>query len=63
MELCSQMNDVEEEFSSKVAELEEKIELLITEVEPACHERDILSERLSDLQSNTICTKKRTKVC
>ena len=63
MELRSQMNDLEEEFMSKVAELEEKIELLITEVELARHERDILSERLDDLQSNTIRTKKRTKVC
>ena len=60
-ELRSQMNDLEEEFSSKVAELEEKIELLITEVELGCHERDILSERLDDLQSNTIRMKKGQK--
>ena len=60
-ELRSQLNDVEEEFSSKVEELEEKIELLITEVELARHERDILSERLDDLQSNTIRTKKGQK--
>lgn len=60
-ELRSQLNDVEEEFSSKVAELEEKIELLITEVELARHEQDILSERLDDLQSNTIRTKKGQK--
>ena len=38
-----------------------KIELLITEVELARHERDILSERLDDLQSNTIQTKKGQK--
>ena len=60
-ELRSQLNNVEEEFSSKVEELEEKIELLITEVELARHERDILSERLDDLQSNTIRTKKGQK--
>ena len=48
-ELRSQMNDVKEEFSSKFAELEEKIELLISEVELARHERDILSECLDDL--------------
>ena len=35
--------------------------MLITEVELACHERDILSERLDDLQSNTIGTKKTKK--
>ena len=56
--LPSQLNDVEEEFSSKVAELEGKNGLLITEVELAHHERDILSERLDDLQSNTIRMKK-----
>ena len=55
------MNDVEEEFSSKVAELEEKIELLIMEVKLAHHERDILSECLNDLQSNTIRMKKGQK--
>ena len=60
MELRSQMNDLEE-FSSKVAELEEKIELLVTKVELARHEQDILSERLDDLQSNTIRTKKGQK--
>ena len=52
---------MEEEFTAKVAALEEKIELLITEVEVAQHERDILSERLDDLQSNTIHTKKGQK--
>ena len=51
-ELRAQLDDIEEAFSSKVAELEERIELLITEVELARHERDILSERLDDLQSN-----------
>ena len=29
VELCSQLNDVEEEFSSKVAELEEKLNCLL----------------------------------
>ena len=52
---------MEEEFCSKVAALEEKIDLLVTEVEVARHERDILSERLDDLQSNTIRTKKGQK--
>ena len=55
--LHAQLDDIEEAFSSKVAELEERIELLITEVELARHERDILSVRLDDLQSNTIRTK------
>ena len=62
-ELRAQLDDIEEAFSSKVAELEERIELLITEVELARHEHDILSERLGDLQSNTIRTKKGTKIC
>ena len=52
-ELHSRLNDVEEEFSSKVAELEVKL---------AHHKRAILSEYLDDLQSNTIRMKK-TKVC
>jgi len=52
---------MEEEFCSKVAALEEKIDLLVTEVEVARHERDILSERLDDLQSNTIRAKKGQK--
>ena len=56
------MDDIEEAFLSKVAELEERIELLITEVELARHERDILSERLGDLQSNTIRTKNEQKI-
>ena len=60
-ELRAQLDDIEEAFSSKVAELEERIELLITEVELARHERDILSERLDDLQSNTIRTKNGQK--
>ena len=34
-ELRAQLDDTEEAFSSKVAELEERIELLITEVELA----------------------------
>ena len=38
-----------------------KIELLITEVEVARHERDILSERLDDLTCNTIRMKKGQK--
>lgn len=58
LELRSQLEDVKRTFSSKVAELEEKIELLITEVEIARQERDILSESLDDLRSNTIRTKK-----
>ena len=62
-ELRAQLDDIEEAFLSKVAELEERIELLITEVELARHEHDILSERLGDLQSNTIHTKKGTKIC
>ena len=56
-ELRAQLDDIEETFSSKVAELEERIEMLITEVELARHECDILSEHLYDLQSNTIRTK------
>ena len=47
-ELRAQLDDIEEAFSSKVAELEERIEMLITEVELARHECDILSERLDD---------------
>ena len=35
--------------------------MLITEVEVARHERDILSERLDDLMCNTIHTKKGQK--
>ena len=62
-ELCSQLNDVEEEFSSKVAELEEKIELLITEVELARHEQDISFLNASMIFSPTLFTRKRTKVC
>ena len=60
-DLRTQLTDLEEEFSTKVAALEEKIELLITEVEVARHGRDILSERLDDLQCNTIHTKKGQK--
>ena len=57
-DLRTQFTDLEEEFSTKVAALEVKIELLTTEVEVAQHGRDILSERLDDLQCNTIHTKK-----
>ena len=60
-ELRAQLDDIEEAFSSMVAELEERIEMLITEVELARHEHDILSECLDDLQSNTIRTKNRQK--
>ena len=60
-DLQTQLVDMEEEFTTKIATLEEKIELLITEVEVARHERDILSERLDDLQSDTIRTKKGQK--
>ena len=60
-ELRAQLDDIKEAFSSKVAELEERIELLITEVELARHERDILSDCLDDLQSNTIRTKNGQK--
>ena len=60
-DLRTQLIDLEEEFSTKVAALEEKIELLITEVEVTRHEHDILSERLDDLQCNTIHTKKGQK--
>ena len=58
VDLHGQLIDMEEEFTAKVAALEEKIDLLINEVGVAQHERDILSERLDDLQSNTIQTKK-----
>ena len=58
IDLHTQLIDMEEEFAAKVAALEENIDLLITEVGVAQHERDILSERLDDLQSNTIQTKK-----
>jgi len=61
LDLQTQLLDMEEEFCSKVAALEEKMDLLVTEVEVARHERDILSERLDDLQSNTIRTKKGQK--
>ena len=53
-ELHAQLDDIEETFSSK---LEERVEMLITEVELARHKHDILSECLDDLQSNTIRTK------
>lgn len=57
-DLQSQLYEVETEVSSKVAELNEKIEVLITEVEHSRHERDILSERLNKIQSNTIHKRK-----
>ena len=60
-ELRAQLDDIEEAFSSKVAELEERIELLVREVELARNEHDILSERLDNLQSNTIHTKNGQK--
>ena len=61
LDLQAQLFDIEGEFTAKDAALEGKIELLITEVEVAQHERDILSERLDYLQSNTIRTKKGQK--
>ena len=57
----SQLCEMETEFSSKIAKLQEKIEVLITEVELARHERDILSERLDDIQVGTIRTKEGQK--
>ena len=57
----SQLSKMETEFSSKTTELQAKIEVLITEVELARHERDILSERLDDIQTGTICTKEGQK--
>ena len=62
LELRSQLDSVQEEFTSKISELEEKIQMLITEVELARHERDILSERLDGLQSNAVQTKKWSNV-
>ena len=40
----SQLSKMETEFSSKTTELQAKIEVLITEVQLARHERDILSD-------------------
>ena len=61
IDVHSQLSKMETEFSSKMTELQEKIEVLVTEVELARHERDILSERLDVIQTGTICTKEGQK--
>ena len=57
----SQLCEMETEFSTKIAKLQEKVEVLITEVELARHERDILSKCLDDIQVGTIRTKEGRK--
>ena len=56
-ELATQMEAMESEFTEKITDLEKKLELLITEVELARHERDVLSERLDEIQSSAVQTK------
>ena len=55
--LAAQIEAMECEFTEKKIQLEKKLEVLITEVELARHERDVLSERLDEIQSNTVQTK------
>ena len=55
------LETLESEFTAKVDELQQKIQCLITEVNLARHERDILSERLDDMESNTVRTKQGQK--
>ena len=59
--LSAQLDTVERNFSLKVAELEQKIEALITEIEVARYERDVLREQVSDLKASTIRTKDGVK--
>ena len=61
-DVLSQLSKMETGFSSKITELQEKIEVLITEVELARHERYILSERLDDIQTGIIRTKEGQKL-
>ena len=60
-ELRAQLDNIKEAFSSKVSELEERIELLITEIELARHGCDILSERLDDIFSLILFVSKMGK--
>ena len=60
-EFDSEISELERKFFSKVNELEQRIEVLITEVDIARHERDILSERLDEVKNNTIRTKQGQK--
>ena len=55
--LTAQMEAMECEFTEKIIQLEKKLEVLITEVELARYERDVLSERLDEIQSSTVQTK------
>ena len=55
--LAAQIEAMECKFTEKKIQLQKKLEVLITEVELARHERDVLSERLDEIQSNTVQTK------
>ena len=60
--LIAPLDTLERNFSLKVAELEKKIEILITEIEVARYERDVLREQVSDLKVSTIRTKDDMKI-
>ena len=48
------METMESELTEKIIGLEKKLEVVITEVELARHERDVLSERLDEIKSSTV---------
>lgn len=56
-----ELNDMETRFMMKFAELEKKLEMLTTELEVANYERDVLKERVDEIQSHTIRTKHGVK--
>ena len=60
-ELNSKLDSLEFQFSSKLEELQQKLEALSIEVEVARQERDELADRLAEIESGTICTKNGQK--
>ena len=56
-----ELRESDSKYSSKVSELEHKIQVLADEVDIARHERDIILERLSELESNIVHIKSGQK--
>ena len=56
-----ELRESDSKYSSKVSELEHKIQVLADEGDIARHERDIILERLSELESNIVHTKSGQK--
>ena len=60
-DLNSKLESLEIHFSSEVDALHKKLETLCEEIDVARKERDVLAERLDEIESGTLCTKSGQK--